>query len=729
MATTPTQNSVPSESPLDLKYNAGKIDEFVTSLAQQYIDRFGNAHYTIEGLKQLALQQIYNLGWNLKGTFQGGGTVTAAGDLLQDTSTGIWYRWDDLSSLPKTVPAGSTPSSAGGTGPGKWQSVDVTDVLRKDLAKDSGATLIGTEGGNTVQDELNNLNIYLTGSISATYRLKNLKLLASANKRLKYGESLQIVCVGDSMTAGYDVNSADKVPADNGDWATHAPIQYPLQVQTQLNTYTSSPTTVINRGYSGDTAKACFNRWNTNPNAHVAHIMLGINDALSSSGTTFDEYVDYMEKLIKKYIDWGCGIVLHTVTAKTFNNVNDLSTCFTQSLRAIAEVYGCPVFESEEVHQFRIYSAVHSDGTHFNKTGYALYGDAVTSFILAGGWVNQYRKVNGLTHIQTGRGSEGIGFFSKNAVLATDLTNSYLTNGSLGRIPAGSSGVVSYHFYMDCDVANISVIGNITDCLVSISRLYDGGDSASNRLTIKSNQNRRVTETSSAIVQAGRSGSGRNTLAGTLVGRGWKTLFIQFDGRQTVDRYVQGIIIEPMMGSEVSQLNFGDFRKAKDEVLIAQYPGYTYNSSASSVPAAVSISGDKFIPLPDGLFPFVGPATNFFDSAPVYVTIEVFGSSDNTNHPNGITQLILRRSGTSTSLTIEKIYSTSPNSLIPTAAGIGSSAYVEGSPGPTSVNKTVDPTATQQGWLWLTFPSSSYTAYYRIEVRCASKGTQSTWMA
>ena len=50
MATTPTQNSVPSESSLDLKYNAGKIDEFVTSLAQQYIDRFGNAHYTIEGL-------------------------------------------------------------------------------------------------------------------------------------------------------------------------------------------------------------------------------------------------------------------------------------------------------------------------------------------------------------------------------------------------------------------------------------------------------------------------------------------------------------------------------------------------------------------------------------------------------------------------------------------------------------------------------------------------------
>lgn len=143
MATIPTQDPVASESPRDLKFNAGKIDEFATSMALQYLDRFGNSHYTIEGLKQLVLGQIYSLGWNLKGSFQAGGTVMNPGDLLQDTSTGIWYRWDDLSSLPKTVPAGSTPASSGGTGDGKWQPVDVADVLRKDLAKTSGAGLSG----------------------------------------------------------------------------------------------------------------------------------------------------------------------------------------------------------------------------------------------------------------------------------------------------------------------------------------------------------------------------------------------------------------------------------------------------------------------------------------------------------------------------------------------------------------------------------------------------------
>ncbi|EFG1296548.1 hypothetical protein BR170_000629 [Escherichia coli] len=120
MATTPTNRPVPSESPIDLKFNAGKIDEFVTSFAEWYIDRFGNKHYTIEGLKALVLEQIYALGWNPVGTFQGGAIVNNPGDIIQDTTSGAWYRWDDLSTLPKTVPSGSTPGSSGGTGEGKW---------------------------------------------------------------------------------------------------------------------------------------------------------------------------------------------------------------------------------------------------------------------------------------------------------------------------------------------------------------------------------------------------------------------------------------------------------------------------------------------------------------------------------------------------------------------------------------------------------------------------------
>ena len=134
MATTPTNLPVPSESPRDLKFNAGKIDEFVTSLAQQYIDRFGNAHYTIEGLRWLAQQAIAAFGWIPVGTFQDGATLTLPNQILKDETDGEYYRWDGA--LPKMVPSGSTPSSSGGTGVGAWVSVGDA-ALRSMLA--SGA--------------------------------------------------------------------------------------------------------------------------------------------------------------------------------------------------------------------------------------------------------------------------------------------------------------------------------------------------------------------------------------------------------------------------------------------------------------------------------------------------------------------------------------------------------------------------------------------------------------
>ena len=196
MATQPTNQPVPSESSRDLKFNAGKIDEFVTSLYQQYIDRFGKSHYTIEGLKQLVLQQIYNLGWNLNGTFQGGGTVTSAGDLLQDETTNIWYRWDDIQTLPKNVPVGSTPETAGGVGDGKWQPVDVADVLRRDLANpDAG-----------YGDSLIAVKAPFAGAIARTQHQKNADIV-----------SLKDFAVGDGVSDEYTaIMAAYNWAASNG---------------------------------------------------------------------------------------------------------------------------------------------------------------------------------------------------------------------------------------------------------------------------------------------------------------------------------------------------------------------------------------------------------------------------------------------------------------------------------------------------------------------------------
>lgn len=58
MATTPTNNPIPSEAVQDLKFNSGKIDQIVNSNSKTYIDRFGVERYTWDG----ALANIAPLG-------------------------------------------------------------------------------------------------------------------------------------------------------------------------------------------------------------------------------------------------------------------------------------------------------------------------------------------------------------------------------------------------------------------------------------------------------------------------------------------------------------------------------------------------------------------------------------------------------------------------------------------------------------------------------------------
>ena len=145
MATTPTKQPVPSESPRDLKFNAGKFDEFVTSLALQFVDRFGKQHYTIEGIKQLAFQAISAFGYITMDSFEDGATLTLPNQVLRLKSNGEYYRWDGV--FPKAVPATSTPASTGGIAKGAWVAVGANAVT--DMAKRAGAV------ANGIQDAIN----------------------------------------------------------------------------------------------------------------------------------------------------------------------------------------------------------------------------------------------------------------------------------------------------------------------------------------------------------------------------------------------------------------------------------------------------------------------------------------------------------------------------------------------------------------------------------------------
>ncbi|MEI9545879.1 hypothetical protein [Enterobacter kobei] len=150
MATTPTNLPVPSESPRDLKYNAGKIDEFVTSMGWTYIDRFGQKHYTIEGINYIAQQAMNAFGYVILSgkTFTTGATINNPNEVLLNTSDGEYYKWTGtFASGPKVVPENSTPASTGGIAPGAWIGVGDSS-LRAALAATSGAGLVGLSVGS-----------------------------------------------------------------------------------------------------------------------------------------------------------------------------------------------------------------------------------------------------------------------------------------------------------------------------------------------------------------------------------------------------------------------------------------------------------------------------------------------------------------------------------------------------------------------------------------------------
>lgn len=130
MATVPTNNPIPSEDPRDLKFNAGKIDEVVTSDAHYYTDRFGVRRWTIAGFQYTAEEAIRNYGYITMDSFEDGATLTLPNQVLRYKATGEYYRWDGA--FPKTVPAGSTPETSGGIGLGAWVSVGDA-VLRGEL--------------------------------------------------------------------------------------------------------------------------------------------------------------------------------------------------------------------------------------------------------------------------------------------------------------------------------------------------------------------------------------------------------------------------------------------------------------------------------------------------------------------------------------------------------------------------------------------------------------------
>lgn len=155
MATKPTDNPIPSESPKDLKFNAGNFDKVMNSDEEAYQDRFGKARLTMAGFEAEAQRAISSVGYSEIGDWEIGKVVTSRNQIVN--YNGSWYRFGG--DLPYTISTESPTS--------EW--VNIGDAsLRSSLAKVGsgfGSDMIATPMGGTVSDTIHYVSPEMFGAV------------------------------------------------------------------------------------------------------------------------------------------------------------------------------------------------------------------------------------------------------------------------------------------------------------------------------------------------------------------------------------------------------------------------------------------------------------------------------------------------------------------------------------------------------------------------------------
>lgn len=380
MATQPTNLPVPSESPRDLKFNAGKIDEFVTSMGWTYTDRFGQKHYTIEGINYLSQQAMAAYGYViLTGkTFTTGATLNTPNEVLLNTADGEYYKWTgSFASGGKVVPENSTPASTGGIGPGVW--IGVGDAsLRAALAAPGGVNLVN---GAAKQTDLNALadrvddveeSIFYSGKTAATH---GKDMVAGVIKNIKFfGDSTMYGSEPPSLTQS--VNNPPKMCKEAlvalfGTSATPITSNYALPGTTLYD---------MIRGTDNPDGKTYEQRLTESP-CDIVYCNHGIND--NQTGKDILQYRKDLITFVKQSRQNNATPVLVTPNPQ-LNVLTGTPTngkrfrYFVETIRSVAKDMAVDLVDNFYYmsRSFNVYQplVVIPDGVHLSAAAYRQYG-------------------------------------------------------------------------------------------------------------------------------------------------------------------------------------------------------------------------------------------------------------------------------------------------------------------------------------------------------------------
>lgn len=463
----------------------------------------------------------------------------------------------------------------------------------------------------------------------------------------------------------------------------------------------------------------------------MAHIMLGINDAGGVGGATYESYVAYYELLIRQYIEWGCGVVLHTTTPSTFNATNTSHQRWSKVVHRLAVKYGCPVFESENTIKYATFDGIYSDGTHFNSHGYYKYARSVCSFILYGAWVRPVKGVVGQTIINSGELNNNGFIVNGSGGLSTSETNSYLETWQVAQL--NTSRKFSFSFYMEEERMDLKIVGLLDSVTVDVYPLleaqYEGddrGEKSTNKLSVRSEMSKNVAETTSYTVMSGKlTSSGKPSKVANLYGKGWKTITLSLN-EDVNARYMPLLILTPRGVFDLSETvdsNGGVMNEGKHSSVVYQIP-YVGIGEDSTLPSSTALPSTFEIPCPKGLLGCKNASANFYDSLPVNVSIY------STVSDYWVTFTLSRTDGTNV-LNISNV--TRGENATESDLIIGDAKVVvkEWDTSTVSHNDVIidsdDGSANATIWLQLSF-TYSISSYYNIVVSGVEKTDGKTWM-
>lgn len=470
---------------------------------------------------------------------------------------------------------------------------------------------------------------YLT-TVNLDTARKQAWLYGDFMRKLRTGTAVTICAMGDSTTYGYDVISADRVAASteitpNGGAHTYtrSPVPYPAAMQTNLEeVFGAGKVTVINRGFSGDTATSAFNRWITTSGAGLTIISLGINDA--NNGATVQTYIESYEKLILREInDYGSAVVILTPFKQPNPSPSRTMDAFRAAVLPLANKYGVPVIDAEP--WLAGYSNdVFSDSTHMNTKGNGILGARAASLFIGEGPLSPNVVSSGtrlsirptIDNITYGPGAA----ISSGGVAGSLPENSNSTAGIYASLGASDTArSVYYSFYAATTDLVIGLDYTLQPNTTITATLDFGVEQPDNILDELVGESLSWTARAASSFAHAATGTSFSTFTGLpastrrirVASPGWHTLRVTGTG---------GATTSPIRVYAAEFMNYRAYKNAqKGGALHLPQPGEVFNESTDITETRVKMADVlNRLDIPDW-------GTGTFKAAPLKVTIRTYG--------------------------------------------------------------------------------------------------------